>query len=150
MIPTTFSSRSRGQRFRRSLERIAKEHGRLYREAKDVAIHHLKLVSTEKEEAATMPYWCDSCGRECSTYTGDPRMCLMCGGMAEWRAEEELSYEQKLALEMMDEERVEKVGASEGLWISRDDVIASRSNISAMAVITIIQGVRAQTALDEA
>ena len=34
-----------------------------------------------------MPYYCDACGRECSTYTGDPRMCLGCGGMAEWREE---------------------------------------------------------------
>ena len=36
-----------------------------------------------------MAYWCDSCGRECSTYTGDPRICLGCGGMAEWREDDE-------------------------------------------------------------
>lgn len=32
-----------------------------------------------------MAYWCDSCGREVSEYTGDPRMCGKCGDMAVWR-----------------------------------------------------------------
>jgi len=36
-----------------------------------------------------MSYWCDSCGREVTEYTGDPRMCLGCGGMAEWREDTE-------------------------------------------------------------
>ena len=89
-----------------------------------------------------MPYWCDACGRECSTYTGDPRMCLGCGGMAEWRQEEgdELTVEQQSALEMMDEEGVEKIRSRAGEWIGRDDIRTSLG--AALEAMTIIEGVR--------
>ena len=70
-------------------------------------------------------------------------MCLGCGGMAEWRQEEgdELTVEQQLALEMMDEEGVEKIRSRAGEWIGRDDIRASTA--TAQEAITIIQGVRA-------
>jgi len=42
-------NRSLAQRFRRSLERIAKEHGRSYQEAKDVAIRYLKKKARTTE-----------------------------------------------------------------------------------------------------
>lgn len=82
---------------------------------------------------------CPCCGPHHQPYVGDPAMCVRCGSL-----EEELSQTQREALEMMDEEGVEKVRSEAGGWIGRDDIRVDPS--SADEAIQIIRGVRALAA----
>jgi len=56
------NTRVRAQRFRRALEFLAKQYGRTYQEAKDVAIRHLRGKAKLCECRAD--WFCDTCHNE--------------------------------------------------------------------------------------